>query len=481
MKKFVGRTEYLDDLESLWRKRSASLVACRGRRRIGKSTLFREFARQTADRYIEIEGLAPTKKMTDADQRRGFAESLAAQTDAEDSTPSNWLNAFKRLNAVIDDTKRTVVVLDEISWMGGYDDMFPGTLRKAWETYFNRHPNLVLVLCGSVSAWIRENLLDNTGFAGRFSRDYVLGELKLRECAAFWGEAAARVDPRDMLDVLSVTGGVPRYLEEIDPGLSAAENIRRTCFHSSGTLFKDFDAIFNPLFGSTNESKKAILSALCGEPLSGVEISRRLGDARNGHVNERLRELKEGGFVTDDPGLNPETGRAARVSKYRLKDNYTRFYLKYLAPHKREIEQGVYNFVSVENLPEWDAVMGLQFENLVVNNYADLVPFLHIGGAVVKSAAPFRNARTDASGEKGRCQIDLLVQTPRAYFVVEIKRKNEIRRDVEDEVARKIERLPMPRGVSARPVLVYDGHLASVVEGDNYFDALVPARKLLGL
>ena len=59
MKRFIGRKNYLEDLESLWRKRSSSLVACRGRRRIGKSTLFREFARRTADVYIEIEGLTP--------------------------------------------------------------------------------------------------------------------------------------------------------------------------------------------------------------------------------------------------------------------------------------------------------------------------------------------------------------------------------------------------------------------------------------
>jgi len=41
---FVGRNEYLNDLESLWRKATSSLVACRGRRRIGKSTLIEHFA-----------------------------------------------------------------------------------------------------------------------------------------------------------------------------------------------------------------------------------------------------------------------------------------------------------------------------------------------------------------------------------------------------------------------------------------------------
>ena len=80
MRKFVGRKDFLEDLESLWRKQTSSLVACRGRRRIGKSTLFREFSRRTAECCIEIEGLAPEKNMTDQDQLDGFAASLARET-----------------------------------------------------------------------------------------------------------------------------------------------------------------------------------------------------------------------------------------------------------------------------------------------------------------------------------------------------------------------------------------------------------------
>ena len=76
---FIGREDQLSDLESLWRKRTSSLVACRGRRRIGKSTLFREFARRTADVYYEFEGLPPNpeKPVTNEDQLREFAARLA--------------------------------------------------------------------------------------------------------------------------------------------------------------------------------------------------------------------------------------------------------------------------------------------------------------------------------------------------------------------------------------------------------------------
>ena len=478
---FVGRKGYLDDLESLWRKATSSLIACRGRRRIGKSTLIREFARRTAEDYIEIEGLPPDRQMTNQRQLNHFVEALAEQTGASKESVSNWMEAFHRLDKQIDDEKRTVVLLDEVSWMGGYDVDYPGALRSAWERYFHRHRNLIVAVCGSVSTWIQKNILDNTGFTGRFSRDYVLPELTLHECAEFWRTAKDRVSPKEIFDVLSVTGGVPRYLEEIDPGLSAEENIKRMCFLTSGELYKDFDAIFSPLFGTETELKRRILEALSDRPFSGAELSSLFRLKRGGRMSAVLRELKEGGFVTDDPGLNPATGADSRTGKYRLKDNYTRFYLKYVMPRKAQIEAGSFQFASLGTLPEWNSVMGLQFENLIVNNAMSLIPFLHLGNSIVESAAPYRNSRKDAQGGKGGCQIDLLIQTPMTAYVIEIKRKREIDESIIREMQDRLSRLPLRKGMSSRPVLVYEGDLAPAVEGSGYFDAVIPAERLLSI
>jgi len=430
--------------------------------------------------YVEIEGLPPDKNMTNRMQLDNFVSALSSQTGCPQDQVSDWLHAFQRLERQIDDTKRTVVLLDEISWMGGYDASFPGVLRTAWETFLHRHDRLVFVVCGSVSAWIKENILGNTGFTGRFSRDYVLPELSLVECAEFWGDAKERVSSREIVDVLSVTGGVPRYLEEIDPGLDADENVRRMCFMPAGELYKDFDAIFDPMFGVDIELKRRILLELVGGPLSAAELERAFELDRNGRVTKSLKELKEGGFVTDDPRLNPETGEQARTSRFRLRDNYTRFYLKYVAPRKMQIEMGSYRFASIAALTDWNIVMGLQFENLVVNNAMALLPFLHIGNAVVESAAPYRNTRRGADAGNG-CQIDLLIQTPRTAYVVEIKRRREIGIEVIDEVERKIKRLPLRKGMNSRPVLVFDGELHPAVEATGYFDAIIPFRRLLGL
>ena len=66
-------------------------------------------------------------------------------------------------------------------------------------------------------------------------------------------------------------------------------------------------------------------------------------------------------------------------------------------------------------------------------------------------------------------------------WVVEIKRKNEIGREVENDVESKVKALALPRDFSVRTALVYEGRLAPGVEADGYFDAIVPFRRLLGL
>ena len=109
---FFGRERQIEQLEALWHKRVGSLVTCRGRRRIGKSTLIEQFAKRTGSRLIKIEGVKPKPKFTNGNELEAFAMQLSAQTGADPTPPANWLNAFIRLNDKIRDDEKTVVLLD---------------------------------------------------------------------------------------------------------------------------------------------------------------------------------------------------------------------------------------------------------------------------------------------------------------------------------------------------------------------------------
>ena len=476
---FFGREGEIGDLMTLWSKRGGSLVTCRGRRRIGKSTLIEVFARKSKARFIRIEGVRPKPGYSDKTELKTFARELAAQTRAEDSMPDNWLKAFIRLDREINDGERTVVLLDEVSWLGHYDETFADLVKIAWDDYWSKHDRLVVVVCGSVSGWIKEHFVENGAFFGRRSLDIVVKELPLKECVKFWGRAATRVDTREIVDVLSVTGGVPRYLKEIDPGASASENIARLAFRPNSILRVDFDEMFSDVITKLPTLSGKIVRALADRALSVSETAAAIKAGKGGKIGEAMEQLEEAGLVSSDVGKNPETGRASRETRYRLKDNYSRFYLRQIEPKKEIIDSGAYRFVSLEALDGWDAIMGLQFENLVINHYAALIDPLHIGNSLIESAAPYLRRRKGDGGDG--LQIDLLIQTKHCNYVVEIKRKREIGREVIDEVEQKILKLSTPRGKSARPVLIYDGVLAPIVETDGYFDAVVPFRSLLGL
>lgn len=473
---FVGRQEQLEALSLLWGKRTSSLVTCRGRRRIGKSTLIEEFARRTADHFINIVGLAPRKGMTDRIQLENFCEELSDQTNSNIGKATSWTTAFKLLDAAIPTRGRTVVLLDEISWMGAHNPDFAGFLKTAWDKRLKNHDNLVVVLCGSVSSWIAENILNSTGFVGRDSLDLSIGELSLAECVAMLGIAGQRLSSREIFDILSVTGGVPKYLEEIRPEWTVEENVRQLCFMPRGTLFREFNETFSEVFGRRAFSRGAILRQLSEAPMSVAELAAAMGKTPNGKLTRALRDLEYAGFVAKDSGINPQTGGPLRMERYRIKDNFSRFYLRYVEPRRQAIEKELFKFSSLEQLKGWDAMLGLQFENLVLNHIEDLFPHFGLQRSLVISAAPYM--RKAGKGMPG-CKIDLLIQTERMALVVEIKRRKEVSHDIINEVQAKVDALKVSKNLSIRTALVYDGDLSPSVEADRYFDFIVPLRTLL--
>lgn len=479
MREFYGRGDLLESMKSLWNKRVPSLVTCRGRRRVGKSTLIEEFARRSGARFIKLEGLRPKERLTNDDQLKYFISQLSLQTGCDDRPVSDWLKAFARLNECIMDKGKTVVLLDEVSWMAYYDVAFPEVLKVAWDNMFSRHKKLVFVVCGSVSTWIRRNIIDNGAYAGRRSYDFVVPELPLRECVKFWGPRVPRERMTDILDVLSVTGGVPRYLEEIDPALTADENIRKMAFVAKSVLAVDFEEMFRDVITGERGLRASILRILCDSPMNVSEIAAALGKERNGHLSDALDELSEAGFIAPDEGLNPETGKDVQQMRFRLKDNYARFYLKYIEPRLKIIARDGFRFSSLEQLPEWDVIKGLAFENLVVNNFRELLPRLGLERSLVISAAPFRKATQSRSTSDRGVQVDLLLQTRRSIYLVEVRRRNELGHEVVDEMDEKVSRIRRPRGVSLKTALVYDGHLAKTVEADGYFDAVIDIRDIV--
>ena len=302
---FYGRKEELDRLGGLLKKKTSSLVVIKGRWRIGKSRLILEFSKGL--KALVFTGLPPTKSTTAQTQRDYFVQQMERLLGVRGLKADDWGDIFWHLSQETQ-SKQILVVLDEINWMGSFDETFLGKLKSAWDLEFKKNPRLLMILSGSMSSWIDENILSSTGFLGRISLELTLDELPLPICNLFWRKKAPSISSYDKFKILSVTGGVPRYLEEIDPDLPAEDNIYNLAFRKGGLLVEEFDRIFSDLFSTRFLRYKQIVQRLVEGSATLEQICLAIKLEKGGTISDYLEDLVETGYISRDRTWNIKSG-----------------------------------------------------------------------------------------------------------------------------------------------------------------------------
>lgn len=467
MSKFIGRTEELNKLFDMTQKKSSSFIVVRGRRRIGKSRLIEEFGKNF-EKFYKFTGLAPEKHITATHQLNEFSRQIAQQFKTAHAKFDDWSDALWAVGERVQSGK-VLLLFDEISWMGSRDPTFLGKIKNFWDLHLKNNDHLVFVVCGSASGWIEQNILSSTGFVGRISYILTLEELPLLDCSQFWPK---NISAYEKLKVLSVLGGVPKYLEEVNPKLSAEENIKQLCFTKGALLVEEFEQIFSDLFLRESAFYKKIIEALVSGSKERNEICKILNIDPGGRISEYLLELELAGFIKRDHTWNIPSGVDSKLSKYRLSDNYLRFYLKYIDKNLSKINRNSYQLKSLTSLPEWNTIMGFQFENLVLNNRPLIHQILRISPEQIICENPFYQHKIK---RLPGCQIDYMIQTKfGTLYICEIKfSKNKIEASIIQEVQKKIDSLKYPKGYSCRPVLIHVNGVHEDVIDSGFFAEII--------
>jgi hypothetical protein len=199
-----------------------------------------------------------------------------------------------------------------------------------------------------------------------------------------------------------------------------------------------------------------------------------LDRSKGGDLSDYLEDLCQSGFISRDYTWKIKDGSLSKLSRFRLSDNYVRFYLKYIEPNKNRIENNVF-----KGLPAaWFSIQGLQFENLVMNSKDQLFNLLQIPVGSIIAASPFFQKQTKA---KPGCQIDLLIETRfNTLYLGEIKfEKHPIGLSIVEEVQEKIRRLKIPKGFSIRPFLIHVNGVSDAVIESEFFSDIIDFGQLL--
>lgn len=402
-----GRKDELKVLERVLKSSEPEFIAIYGRRRIGKTYLVREFF---GDRIcFEITGIYNVSLKA---QLKNFSQSLNRVSGAfvPGEHPASWVDAFSKLEQLLqsshlrDASEKKVVFLDELPWLNTPRSGFLAALEHFWNSYGSRQRNLVLVVCGSAASWMLQNIVRSKGgLHNRLTRQIRLLPFTLGETEEILVKRGIRLTRYQIAELYMVTGGVPFYLSQLEPGLSAAQMIDQVCFSSTGILRTEYEKLYRSLFDQSELHMKIVsLLATKRSGLTRNEIVQGAKTTSGGGLSRLLEELEESGFIDSRIPF----GKKVHDALFRLADEFTFFHFTWIKPLGKKILDKGY-WMSRQSGPVRRAWSGFAFESLCIKHVWKIKSALGIP-MVETTDAPWR-FQGGKSGSLPGAQIDLLI------------------------------------------------------------------------
>ena len=410
----IGRLAAKQVLAAAYDSPQASLVSVVGRRRIGKTFLVKRVYAEAL--HFTVTGIAGASK---SDQLANFAlriESTFAEPPGS-VRYDGWLTALADLSRRLDASAfgegapRIAVFFDELPWLASRRSGFLQAFSWFWNSWAVDR-DVVVVICGSAASWmVRKVVRDRGGLHNRITHRIRLEPFTLGEVRAF-AEARGLVDdPYQLVQLYMALGGVPFYLNQVQPGESAQQAIDRLLFAAAAPLEGEFGRLYASLFDNADKHV-AVVRALASKQigLRRGELGQLAGIDSSGTLARVLEELELSGFVYRTVPF----GKRRKDALYRLVDEYTRFFLAFVEGHR----PGTQRFTNLATRPRYRAWAGYAFENVALRHERQLREALGIGGIHAVASSYIARASEEADG----VQVDLLFdRADRTVTLVEAK------------------------------------------------------------
>ncbi len=455
---FVGREYHIAQLDKLYRSRSSHIAVIYGRRRIGKSSLVEQFAKSKA--LIKFEGIEGAHT---PEQIRQVTNDLARQINDPILNSvhfSKWNDLFEYLTTYLSaNRKKVVLFFDEVQWLAANQSLFISLLKKYWDNHWKQE-NVLLILCGSVSSYMMKRVIRSKALFGRIDLELCLEPLLPKDALQLIGSNRNR---DEAFTYLLLLGGIPRYLEMIDSKRSLIQNINELAFTKAGFLTNEYEKIFYSQFRE-HKNYERIVKHLARGPANLEEISKHVKMPSGGGLKSYLENLEKSLFIT---AYTPyDRGATSKIKKYKLTDEYLRFYFKYIIPNIKLIQSNTRrNLFKTLVVDQWQSWLGFAFENFCLKNaevIAETLGFLDH----VTSFGPLISR-----GQKG-FQVDLLyLRNDRTVTVCEMKFLDKpVSPSIIPEMEKKMALVKPPKGYTVEKALISRHGASKSLKISEYFE-----------
>lgn len=335
MRKFINRERELTALEEQYAARGASFVVIYGRRRVGKTTLIREFIKDKPAFYF------PASEESDKENQKDFMNRLAEWMGlAPHEIPAyeTWYDILGLFLKAKSDQKK-ILVIDEFPFLVQSNSAFPSILQKIWDMDL-QDENVMLILSGSLIHMMTRYALNyESPLYGRRTGQIKLKQIDFMHYHKFY----EGMSYRDLVEHYSVTGGVPRYIELFDGDKHLFDEIKRLMLTPEGLLFEEPEFLLRREVDEVGSYFSIIKSIAEGNRKQG-KISTDIG-IKQTSLPKYLKTLIDLDVLEREVPVTENNPEKSKMSLYQINDNFLRFWFRFVYPERGRIELGQSDYV----------------------------------------------------------------------------------------------------------------------------------------
>lgn len=361
---FLNRQTELERLKKCYNSDHFEMVVIWGRRRIGKTQIIIKSLENR--RCITCTGLKTSpennlKNLSDA----FFSVLMPGLPHPSFSSYKDLFDYLNHTHAFL--SEEYIIVLDEYPFLSGPEDELSSILQYSIDHYWS-NTKLKLVLCGSSLSFMKDRVLSgDSPLYARTTLSLEIRKFMLWEMKAYeWGYSN-----EETAILYSVLGGIPRYLNMVDPLKSMKDNLYELFFESGALLSGEADSLLNEEFKETARYSD-VLSVIAAGKSSLNDIAEAVG-MQTGTVSFYLTSMIKVGLIKKEV---PFGNKNNKKSIYTIVDGLFRFHYQFVRPNINMINFGKGDAVlNISVLPSIPRYMGLEWEQICMNYmYASFNP-----------------------------------------------------------------------------------------------------------
>jgi len=335
MNRFINREWEIKTLEDQYAFAGSSFVVLYGRRRVGKTALIREFIKDKPALYF------PAAEESDAENRKDFAHKLAEFAGNKrhgNVVYDNWYDLAEVFKEHQTEAKK-VLVIDEFPYLVSALPAFPSILQKIWDTSL-MHENIMLILCGSLIHMMEKHALNySSPLYGRRTCQIKLKQMEFQHYSEFFDEMPYRA----LVERYAVTGGVPRYIELFEGKESIFDEIGKHILDRNSLLYEEPEFLLRHEVDEVGSYFSIIKSIAAGNRRAG-KISADIG-IKQTSLPKYLKTLIDLDILEREVPITETNPEKSKTSLYKIKDNFIRFWFRFVYPERARLEMRQTDFV----------------------------------------------------------------------------------------------------------------------------------------